>query len=123
MKKPAKASIKVRGTVVNIVSLNEADYICLTDIARSKGPDRTDYLISNWMRNRNTVELFGIWEQLHNPGFNPIEFDGIRKQSGLNSFILTVKQWSRITGAIDWNLDRNTDDRYTYAGRLIAAIS
>ncbi len=100
MKKPAKASIEVRGTVVNIVTQNEADYICLTDIARFKDPERTDYLISNWMRNRNTVEFLGIWEQLHNPGFNPIEFDGIKKQTGLNSFILTVKQWSELTGAI-----------------------
>jgi hypothetical protein len=100
MKKPAKASIEVRGTVVNIVTQNETDYICLTDIARSKDPERTDYLISNWMRNRNTVEFLGIWEQLHNPGFNPIEFDGIKKQTGLNSFILTVKQWSELTGAI-----------------------
>ena len=100
MKKPAKASIEVRGTVVNIVTQNEEDYICLTDIARSKDPERTDYLISNWMRNRNTVEFLGIWEHLHNPGFNPIEFDGIKKQTGLNSFILTVKQWSELTGAI-----------------------
>ena len=52
------------------------------------------------MRNRNTVEFLGIWEQLHNPGFNPIEFDGIKKQAGLNSFILTVKQWNQRTGAI-----------------------
>ncbi len=80
MKKPAKASIEVRGTVVNIVTQNETDYICLTDIARSKDPERTDYLISNWMRNRNTVEFLGIWEQLHNPGFNPIKFDGIKMQ-------------------------------------------
>ena len=100
MKKPAKASIEVRGTVVNIVTQNEEDYICLTDIARFKDPERTDYLISNWMRNRNTVEFLEIWEQLHNPGFNPIEFDGIKKQTGLNSFILTVKQWSEFTGAI-----------------------
>ena len=100
MKKPAKSSIEVQGTVVNIVTQKEEDYICLTDIARSKDPGRTDYLISNWMRNRNTVEFLGIWEQLHNPGFNPIEFDGIKKQAGLNSFILTVKQWNQRTGAI-----------------------
>ena len=100
MKKTAKSSIEVHGTVVNIVTQKEEDYICLTDIARSKDPGRTDYLISNWMRNRNTVEFLGIWEKLHNPGFNPIEFDGIKKQAGLNSFILTVKQWNQRTGAI-----------------------
>ena len=85
---------------MNILTQNESDYICLTDIARSKDPERTDYLISNWMRNRNTVEFLGIWEQLHNPDFNPIEFDGIKKQTGLNSFVRTAKQWSELTGAI-----------------------
>jgi len=61
---------------------------------------RADYLISNWLRNRNTIEFLGIWEQINNPGFNPIEFDGIKKDSGLNSFILTAKQWIERTGAI-----------------------
>ena len=78
----------------------EDDYLSLTDIARHKDPVRTDYLISNWLRNRNTIEFLGIWERLHNPGFNPIEFDGIRKQAGLNSFILTARQWIDSTGAI-----------------------
>jgi hypothetical protein len=72
----------------------------LTDIARSKDPERTDYLISNWRRNRNTVEFLGIWEQLHNPGFNPIEFDGIKKQTGLNSYKISVKEWVQKTNAI-----------------------
>ncbi len=100
MKNPTKSSIEVRGTLVNIVSRNDQDYICLTDIARFKDPERTDYLISNWMRNRNTVEFLGIWEQLHNPSFNPIEFDGIKNQTGLNSFILTAKHWIERTDAI-----------------------
>lgn len=52
------------------------------------------------MRNRNTIEFLGLWEQLNNPGFNPIEFDGFRSQAGLNSFILTSKQWIEKTKAI-----------------------
>jgi hypothetical protein len=100
MKPSNKTSIEVRGNVVNIITQNDSDYICLTDIARFKDPERTDYLISNWMRNRNTIEFLGIWEQLHNALFNPIEFDGIKKQAGLNSFILTAKQWCERTGAI-----------------------
>ena len=100
MKKPAKTTIEVKGTAVSILTEREEDYICLTDIARYKDAERTDYLISNWLRNRNTVEFLGIWEHLHNPGFNPIEFDGIRNQTGLNSFILTAKQWTERTGAI-----------------------
>ncbi len=100
MRKPAKTTIDVKGTAVTVIRQKEDDYISLTDIARHKDPERTDYLISNWMRNRNTIEFLGIWESLNNPEFNPIEFDGIRKKAGLNSFILTAKQWVEGTGAI-----------------------
>ena len=72
----------------------------MTDIARYKDEERTDYLILNWLRNRNTIEFLGLWEQLNNPSFNPIEFDGIKSKAGLNSFILTAKQWIEKTGAI-----------------------
>ena len=100
MSKPTKATLDVNGTAITVLTQNEDDYISLTDIARYKDPVRMDYLISNWLRNRNTIEFLGIWERLHNPDFNPIEFDGIRKQAGLNSFILTAKQWIENTGAI-----------------------
>jgi len=100
MTKPRKATVSVKGTAVTVLVHREQDYISLTDIARHKDPERTDYLISNWMRNRNTIEFLGIWEALNNPGFNPIEFDGFRKSAGLNSFILTVKQWVQRTGAV-----------------------
>jgi hypothetical protein len=100
MSKSSKTTIDVKGTAITVLHQREDDYISLTDIAKHKDPKRTDYLISNWLRNRNTIEFLGIWESLNNPGFNPIEFDGIRKMSGLNSFILTVKQWVERTGAI-----------------------
>ena len=67
---------------------NENDYICLTDMARYKDKQRTDYIIQNWLRSRSTIEYLGVWEQLHNPNFNPIEFDGFRNQAGLHSFSL-----------------------------------
>ena len=92
--------IEVLAREVRLTGVNDQDYICLTDIARYKDSERTDYLISNWLRNRNTIEFLGIWEQINNPAFNPIEFDGIKKDSGLNSFILTAKQWIERTGAI-----------------------
>ena len=76
------------------------EYICITDIARYKNADRTDDLIRNWLRNRNTIEFLGIWEQLNNPDFKPVEFDGFKKQAGLNSFTLTPKQWIEKTSAI-----------------------
>jgi len=98
---PTKSvSLDVKGTTIAVVSRKGDDYICLTDIARYKDSERTDYIIQNWLRNRNTIEFLGIWEQLNNPDFNPIEFDGIRKQAGLNSFILTAKRWIESTGAI-----------------------
>lgn len=74
--------------------------ISLTDIARHKNPERSDDLIRNWLRNRNTIEFLGIWERLNNPDFNPVEFDGFRMQSGLNSFTLTSRQWIEKTRAI-----------------------
>jgi hypothetical protein len=95
-----KISLDVKGTTIAVVSQKGDDYICVTDIARYKDSERTDYIIQNWLRNRNTIEFLGIWEQLNNPDFNPIEFDGIRKQAGLNSFILTAKRWIESTRAI-----------------------
>ena len=100
MSKDKKTTIEVKETAVTVFSQSQQDFICITDIARYKDAERTDYLISNWLRNRNTIEFLGIWEQFNNLGFNPIEFDGIKKQSGLNSFILTAKRWIDATGAI-----------------------
>jgi len=99
MSTPKKSTIEVKGTAITIISQRDDHFISLTDIARFKDSERTDYIIQNWMRNRNTIEFLGVWEQLNNPGFNPIEFDGIKKQAGLNSFILTAKRWIEATGA------------------------
>lgn len=100
MSKSKSSTIEVQGTVITIFSGQQDDYISLTDIARYKDSERTDYLIQNWLRNRNTIEFLGIWERLNNPDFNPIEFDGFRKQAGLNSFILTAKRWIDATHAV-----------------------
>ena len=92
--------IHVLDNEISIYTLNDEDYICITDIARYKDPDNTDDLIRNWIRNRNTIEFLGIWERLNNPDFKPVEFDGFRKLAGLNSFTLTPKQWIEKTSAI-----------------------
>ena len=94
------AKIKVLSKEITIQTRHKEDYISLTDIARYKDSYETDDLIRNWLRNRNTIEFLGIWEQLNNPDFNPVEFDGFRKQAGLNSFALTPKQWIEKTNAI-----------------------
>ena len=98
MKKTKK--VRVEDTEITFYSQKQADYVCITDIARYKHSDRTDDLIRNWLRNRNTIEFLGIWEQLNNPDFKPVEFDGFKKQAGLNSFTLTPKQWIEKTNAI-----------------------
>jgi len=92
--------IVVKGSEISILHIDTEDFISLTDIAKHKDAERTDYIIQNWLRNRNTVELLGFWEQLYNPNFKPVEFDGFRKQAGLNSFVLSPKQWIEKTNAI-----------------------
>ena len=119
MSKTKKSTIEVQGASVAVISQNRQDIICLTDIAKFKNPDHPDDVIRNWLRNRNTVEFLGIWERLNNPSFNPVEFDGIRMQTGLNSFVLTPKQWIEKTGAVGLT---SSAGRYggTYAHKDIA---
>jgi hypothetical protein len=97
MAKEKKTTINVQGSAITILSQNEADYICLTDMANKFGGDD---LIYSWMRNRNTLEFLGIWEQIHNPDFKGVEFDTFKKEAGLNSFRLTPKKWVEATNAI-----------------------
>lgn len=97
MAKEKKSTINVQGAAITILSHKEDDYISLTDMANKFGGDD---LIYNWMRNRNTVEFLGIWEQIHNPNFKGVEFDTFRKEAGLNSFRLTPKKWVEGTHAI-----------------------
>ena len=93
--------IEVQGTPISIHKSNSKDdYISLTDIARYKNSANTDIIIQNWLRNRNTIELLGFWEQIYNPHFKPLEFEGFKKQAGLNSFVLTPKRWIESTNAI-----------------------
>ena len=100
MTKPKRSTIEVQGAAVTVLSGQTTESISLTDIAKFKNPDHPDDVIRNWLRNRNTVEFLGVWERLNNPSFNPVEFDGIRMQTGLNSFTLTPKQWIEKTAAI-----------------------
>ena len=93
------AKIIVQITNITIISVNGDDYISLTDLARYKS-DEPNAVIANWMRNRNTIEYLGIWEQLYNPDFKPTEFEGFRMQAGLNAFTLSPKKWIEATGAI-----------------------
>ena len=100
MSKASKATIEVQGTAVTVLNQATSDYISLTDIAKHKEPDRSDHVIQNWMRNRNTIEFLGVWERLNNTVFKPLEFEGFKNKAGLNSFVLTPRQWIDATNAI-----------------------
>ena len=100
MSKAGKATIEVQGTAITVLNQATNDYISLTDIAKHKEPDRSDHVIQNWMRNRNTIEFLGVWERLNNAVFKPLEFEGFKNRAGLNSFVLTPRQWIDATNAI-----------------------
>ncbi|MEI7999082.1 MAG: KilA-N domain-containing protein [Candidatus Omnitrophota bacterium] len=116
MKKTKNISIEVQGTPVSILSGKEGDYISLTDMLRAKDGE---FFISDWLRNRNTVEFLGIWEAVFNPNFNYGEFATIRSQAGLNRYKISVKEWVETTNAIGL---KATAGRYggTYAHPDIA---
>jgi len=91
--------VNIKGIDIIVYSDNNEDFISLTDIARYRDAERSDYILQNWMRNRSTIEFMGLWEQFNNPVFNSIEFDGIKNMSGANSFSLTPKRWIEATNA------------------------
>ena len=91
------AKITVKETEVNVLKVNQEDYISLTDMLRVKDGD---FFFYNWLRNRNTIEFLGIWETVNNPNFNSVEFDRIKSVAGLNSFRLSAKEWVEKTNAI-----------------------
>ena len=110
--------ISVKGTDITVSQVNEQDFISLTDIAKSKS-DNPSAVIANWMRNRNTIEFLGIWERLYNPDFKPLEFEGFKKQAGLNAFTLSPQKWTTTTHATGFVVKAG---RYggTYAHKDIA---
>jgi len=94
-----KQTLNVKGSDITLVQINQQDYISLTDIAKHKSDD-SSAVIGNWMRNRNTIEFLGVWETLFNPDFKPLEFEGFKKQAGLNAFTLSPQKWLSTTQAI-----------------------
>jgi len=91
------SKIKVQGTEITILTAHHEDYISLTDMV--KNSENGLALIEKWLRNKNTIEFLGIWEEIYNPGFNSPEFEGIKNQAGLNRFVLSVKQWVEKTNS------------------------
>ena len=105
-KKPTNATINVRGTEVAVVQQAGQDYISLTDMLKAKDGD---FFISDWLRNRNTIEFLGIWEYVHNPRFNYGEFAVIKSQAGLNSYrpIAEIVEALNVVEAKAWETDKS----------------
>jgi len=97
---PKTNKIDVQGITIAVTRLEQEDFISLTDLARHRDAERSDYILQNWLRNRSTIEFLGLWEQLNNPGFNSIEFDGFKNMAGSNSFSMTPKRWIESTNAM-----------------------
>ena len=85
------SKINVEGSEISIIAIDDKDYISLTDMVRNI--ENGLALIEKWLRNKNTIEFLGIWEEMYNPDFNSLEFEGIKNEAGLNRFVLSVKQW------------------------------
>jgi hypothetical protein len=97
MSKNKRSAIVVQGTSIGILSQAGGDYISLTDMVRNF--DGAGALIEQWLKNKDTVLFLGVWERINNPGFNSLEFEGIRNEAGRNSFFLSAKKWIEVTGA------------------------
>ena len=93
--------MNIQGIEIALTTINEEDFICITDIVKAKGGDaRAADIIKNWLRNRSTIEFLGTWETLYNPDFKVVEFDHFRKEAGLPTFTMSVSNWIEKTGAI-----------------------
>ena len=92
------SKINIEGSEISVIAIGNRDYISLTDMVRNI--ENGSALIEKWLRNKNTIEFLGIWEDMYNPNFNSPEFEGIKIEAGLNRFILSVKQWVKKTNSI-----------------------
>ncbi|MEY3369751.1 MAG: hypothetical protein RLZZ361_421 [Cyanobacteriota bacterium] len=97
MTKSKKSTIDVQGTAVTVLSKEQDDYISLTDMV--KNFDGGSALIEQWLKNKDTILFLGVWEQINNPDFNSLEFEGIKNEAGRNSFFLSAKKWIETTNA------------------------
>jgi len=95
------AKINVQQTPITVITVQENDYISLTDMANAKESEsRAADIIKNWLRNRYSLEFLGTWEMIHNPNFKVVEFDHFKSQAGLPSFVMSVSEWIEKTSAI-----------------------
>ena len=121
MAKTIKGTIHAKGIDIGIYTSDfENEYISLTDIAKYRNDDDPRFVIQNWMRNRNTIEYLGVWEELHNPSFNRVQFEAVKAEAGLNRFVMTPKKWIELTNAIGLTSKAGRYGGGTYAHSDIA---
>jgi len=100
-KTTVKETIHAKGIDISVYTTNfEHEFISLTDIAKYRNEDDPRFVIQNWMRNKNTIEFIGVWEELHNPNFNRVQFEAVKNEAGLNRFVMTPTKWIAKMNAI-----------------------
>lgn len=101
MDKIKKETIHAKGLEIGIYTDDfQNEYISLTDIAKYRNNDDPRFVIQNWMRNRNTIEYLGVWELLHNPDFNRVQFEAVKNESGMNRFVMTPTKWIKTVNSL-----------------------
>ena len=101
MRRMIKETVHAKGIDMGIYTFDfKNEYISLTDIAKYRNSDDPRFIIQNWMRNKNTIEFLAVWEELHNPNFNRVQFEAVRNEAGLNRFVMTPTKWIDTTNAI-----------------------
>lgn len=116
-----KETLHAKGIDIGIYTEDyQNEYISLTDIAKYRNEDDPRFAIQNWMRNRNTIEFLGVWEGLHNPDFNRVQFEAVKSEAGLNRFVMTPSKWIEQMNAIGMTSRAGRYGGGTYAHSDIA---
>ena len=114
-----KTQIFVKDKVINVIRVDDKDYISLTDLARYADEDDPRYPIQNWMRNKDVISYLGLWESIHNENFKGVEFDAFKNEAGSNKFKISPQKWIRETSAIGM-ISKSGNNGDTYARSDIA---
>lgn len=114
-----KAQMIVKDQVINIIRIDDNEYISLTDLARYADEDDPRYPIQNWMRNKDVISYLGLWESINNENFKGVEFDMFKNEAGSNKFKISPQKWIRETNAVGM-ISKSGNNGGTYARSDIA---
>lgn len=114
-----KAQMIVKDQVINIIKIDDNEYISLTDLARYADEDDPRYPIQNWMRNKDVISYLGLWESINNENFKGVEFDTFKNEAGSNKFKISPQKWIRETNAVGM-ISKSGNNGGTYARSDIA---